>query len=201
MAVNGISRRYLGLFVVLALALLSWWFQRQESSPGVGQQGSAHVVDYSMSDFEVTAMDEAGRPRHRLRAVLMEHYADDGSAELEQPQLLLYLPAGPTAATAPSATERWSLRAERARLYNDGSVALLEGAVQAQHVDGSDKVLLELQTRDLWVYVDEQRAESDQLVEIRERHGITRAQGLKIDLKAGQIELLAAVRGEYVRER
>ncbi len=198
MAVNGISRRYLGLFVVLVLALLSWWFQRQESSPGVGQQSSAHAVDYSMSDFEVTAMDEAGRPRHRLRAVSMEHYADDGSAELEQPQLLLYLPAGPT---APAATERWSLRAERARLYNDGSLALLEGAVQAHHFDGSDRVLLELQTRDLWVYIDEQRAEADQPVEIRERHGITRAQGLRIDLKAGQIELLAAVRGEYVRER
>ncbi len=198
MAVNSSSRRYLGLLVVLALALLSWWFQRQESSPAVGQQGDVHVVDYSMSDFEVTAMDEAGRPRHRLRAVSMQHYADDGSAELEQPQLLLYLPAGPT---APAAPERWSLRAERARLYRDGALALLEGTVQAQHFDGADKVTLELQTRDLWVYVDEQRAESDQPVEIRERHGTTRAQGLKIDLKAGQIELLAAVRGEYVRER
>lgn len=191
MAANGGNKRYIGLLAVLGLALLSWWFQRQESSQEAGPLRDAHVVDYSMRDFEVTAMDDAGRPRHRMQAVSMLHYADDDSAELEQPQLLLYR----------SDNERWSLRAEKAQLYHGGSLVLLKGSVQARRLDAADRVTLELDTRDLWVYTDQQRAESGEQVEIRESHGTTRAQGMKIDLKAGRIELLAAVRGEYVRER
>ena len=193
------NKRYIGMLVVLVLALLSWWFQRQERATGVEQPRDSHVVDYSMRDFEATAMDEQGRPRHRLRAVSMQHYMDDGSSTLEQPELLLYRPA--TQRGEGQAVERWQLRAEQAHIKSNGVETLLKGAVQVQHIDETDRVMQELHTRDLLVYVDQQRAESDAAVEIRERHGVTRAQGLKIDLKAGQIELLAAVRGEYVRER
>ncbi len=200
MAVSvGGHKRYISMVVVLVLALLSWWFQRQESATGVEQPRDSHVVDYSMRDFEVMAMDEQGRPRHRLRAVSMQHYMDDGSSILEQPELLLYQPVGQPA--GPQAVERWQLRAEQAHIESNGAEALLKGAVQVQHIDEKETVMQELLTRDLRVYVDQQRAESGAAVEIRERHGVTRAQGLKIDIKAGQIELLAAVRGEYVRER
>ncbi len=192
-------KRYIGMVVVLVLALLSWWFQRQERATGVEQPRDGHVVDYSMRDFEVMAMDEQGRPRHRLRAVSMQHYMEDGSSTLEQPELLLYRPAPQRAGQQP--VERWQLRAEQAHIGSDGAETLLKGAVQVQRVDEMDRVMQELHTRDLRVYVDQQRAESAAAVEIRERRGVTRAQGLKIDLKAGQIELLAAVRGEYVRER
>ncbi len=204
MAVSvGGHKRYISMVVVLVLALLSWWFQRQESATGVEQPRDSHVVDYSMRDFEVMAMDEQGRPRHRLRAVSMQHYMDDGSSTLEQPELLLYQPAGQPVGQpgGPQAVERWQLRAEQAHIESNGAEALLKGAVQVQHIDEKEKVMQALHTRDLRVYVDQQRAESGAAVEIRERHGVTRAQGLKIDIKAGQIELLAAVRGEYVRER
>ncbi len=200
MAVSvGGHKRYISMVVVLVLALLSWWFQRQESATGVEQPRDSHVVDYSMRDFEVMAMDEQGRPRHRLRAVSMQHYMDDGSSILEQPELLLYRPT--TQLGGQLTVERWQLRAEQAHIESNGAEALLKGAVQVQHIDEKETVMQELLTRDLRVYVDQQRAESGAAVEIRERHGVTRAQGLKIDIKAGQIELLAAVRGEYVRER
>lgn len=199
MAANGASKRYIGLLVVLALALLSWWLLRQERTQEAGPQAEAHRVDYSMRDFEMTVMDDGGRPSQRIQAVSMVHYSDDGSSELQQPQLLLYGAAG--AAAGARAGEHWSVRAERARLYPGGVEMVLEGRVLMQRLDAAGKVTLELETRDLKVNTGQQRAESGERVEIRERHGVTRAQGLKIDLRAGQVELLAAVRGEYVRER
>lgn len=196
-AVGG--RRYIGMLVVLSLALLSWWFLNQERSMEGRESHDSHVVDYSMRDFEVTAMDDLGRPRHRLSGVSMQHYVDDGSSMLEKPELLLYLPTAQQ--RGPAAVDRWVLQAERAQIDKSGSQALLEGDVQVQHIDASGVLTQSLRTRDLQVRIDQQRAESGEPVEIRERHGVTRAQGLKIDLKAGEIELLAAVRGEYVWER
>lgn len=187
MAASSSGVRYGALLFVLVLALLSWWFQRQERSQEAGGPRDSHVVDYSMKDFEVTVMDKQGRPMRRLEALSMRHFADDDSAELEQPHLLLYRTPG----------ERWSLVAERAQLYHGGSLALLQGVVTMKRLDGPE---LELETRDLWLHPDQEFAESGEAVEIRERHGVTRAQGLRIDLKAGQLELLAAVRGEYVRD-
>lgn len=195
MAANGGTKRYIGLIIVVVLALLSWWFQHQEGAQKVSQQGDTHLVDYTMRDFEVTAMDDAGQPRHHLQAVLMRHYQDDDSAELEQPQLLLYH------SKERSADERWSLRAERAQLYHGGAEVLLQGGVQMRRLNAADQVTLELDTRELWVYPDQQRAESAEQVEIRESHGVTRAQGLKMNIKEGWFDLLATVRGEYVLEQ
>jgi lipopolysaccharide export system protein LptC len=194
MAANSGSKRYIGLLIVLALALLSWWFQQQERSLEVSPPRDSHVVDYAMRDFEVTAMDDSGVPRHRIEAVSMVHYGDDDSAELQQPRLLLYR------STADAATERWSLQAQQAWLYRGGEEMLLQGGVKLQRLDAKEQVTLALETEELRAFPDQERAETAAAVAIRERHGITRAQGLKIDLKAGQIELLAAVRGEYVRE-
>lgn len=199
MAANGASKRYIGLLVVLALALLSWWLLRQERTQEAGSQAAAHRVDYSMRDFEMTVMDDGGRPSQRLQAISMVHYSDDGSSELQQPRLLLYSSAGQAAEAR--ASEHWSVRAERARLYPGGVEMVLEGRVVMQRFDVAGKVTLELETRDLKVNTERQQASSVEQVEIRERHGVTRARGLEIDLKAGQLELLAAVRGEYVRER
>lgn len=190
------GKRYGVLLVVLALALLSWWLQRQEQAPAAVQQRDTHVVDYSMRDFDMTVMDDAGKPSHRLEAVSMLHYADDDSAELEQPHLLLY-----RAATEGGGDEHWVLHAEKARLYKGGDVVFLQGEVRMRRLGAAEGAALELDTRDLWVYPKPQRAETGEAVEIREAHGVTRAQGLKINLKAGRLELLAAVRGEYVRKQ
>jgi LPS export ABC transporter protein LptC len=144
-------------------------------------------------------MDDSGRPRHRLQAPLMRHYADDDSAELQQPQLLLYRTI--VTDTGGATEERWQLHAEMAQLYHGGAELLLQGRVQMRRLDAAGKVTLTLETRDLWVYTDQKRAESAEEVEIREDRGVTRARGVKIDLKEGRLELLAAVRGEYVLEQ
>ncbi len=186
-----IRKRTLTLWVVLLLTVLGLWLQQQEDQ-GVRQlqDDAAPVMDYSMSDFEITAMDEKGRPKHRLQGVSMLHYAETDYAELVQPHLEIYRDdAGPM-----------TLDAELAMVYQGGESVLLQGDVKILRQNQARQNDMQVQTRDVWFYADKEIAETTELVTIRDGIGITTARGMKVDTRAGSVHLLAAVRGEYVLE-
>ncbi len=186
-----IRKRTLTLWVVLLLTVLGLWMQQQEDQ-GVRQlqDDAAPVMDYSMSDFEITAMDEKGRPKHRLRGASMLHYAETDYAELVQPHLEIYRDdAGPM-----------TLDAELAMVYQGGESVLLQGDVKILRQNQARQNDMQVQTRDVWFYADKEIAETTELVTIRDGIGITTARGMKVDTRAGSVHLLAAVRGEYVLE-
>ncbi len=190
--VFAINKRFIGLIVVLILAVFSWWLQQREDlSQGVEEEGDGHVVDYAIRDFEMAAMDDTGKPRHHLTALSMEHYADDDSAKLERPNLQVYRKNG----------EPWVVKSDSALVYQGGSVVHMQGAVQMRRLDEAGQTSMQVDTRDLWVYADQEYAESAEAVVIQDSMGVTRAEGMKVDIKAGRLQLLAAVRGEYTLER
>ena len=80
-------------------------------------------------------------------------------------------------------------------LYTTAGVELYQ-----PRLDDAGETTMQVDTRELWVYSDQEYAESSDKVMIKDAMGITRAEGMKIDLKAGRLQLLAAVRGEYVLE-
>jgi len=176
---------------VLLLAVLGLWMQQQEDQAVRQlQDEAAAVMDYSMSDFEITAMDEKGRPKHRLKGTSMLHYAETDYAELVQPHLDIYRDdAGPM-----------SLDAELAMVYQGGESVLLKGDVKILRQDQSKQNDMQVQTRDVWFYADKESAETSELVTIHDAVGITTARGMRVDTRAGSVHLLAAVRGEYVLE-
>jgi len=186
----GINSRYVGLVVVLALAVLSWWLQREEQAQGADVPDEGRVADYAIRDFEMTTMDAQGRPRSRLEAVSMAHFSDDDSAELQRPELLVYRQNG----------EPWNLSSESAVISQGGTVIHLRGVVQMRRLDDAGQVTLQVDTRELWFYSDQEYAESSEQVVISDAMGVTRAKGMTIDLKAGRLQLLAGVQSEYVLE-
>lgn len=189
---KAIKRGHLTLGVVLLLALLGWWVQRQEGQvPTQPPQEQAEVMDYSLADFIITAMDEQGAPKHRLRGESLFHYAESDYAELVRPHLEVYgeVGAGPV-----------SLDAELARVYQGGDAVLLEGDVLMLRQDQARRPLMEVQTRDLWIFTVREYAETGADVTIREARGVTTATGMTIDMKTGIVNLLASVRGEYAPE-
>ncbi len=189
---TALSKRHITLWVVLLLALLSLWVQRQEDQ-GLEQSedGDALVMDYSLTDFEITAMDETGRPKHRLQGESMIHYAETDYAELVRPHLKVYGEAG---------AGPMSLDADLAMVYEGGESVLLQGEVRMLRPDAHSGHVMEVQTRDVWFYSESELAETSEKVTILDARGTTTAKGMKINLKAGTMELLASVRGEYVLE-
>lgn len=186
-----INKRFVGLVIVLALAVVSWWLQQHEEKVhGEPQSEDGLVIDYAIRDFEMTAMDEQGQPRNRLKAVSMEHFSNDDSALLKQPDLLVYRESG----------EPWRLTSGLAKVFKGGEVVHMSGGVQMRRLDDAGTTTMQVDTDELWVYADREYAESEEMVFIKDSMGTTEAKGMTIDLAAGRLQLLAAVRGKYVVE-
>lgn len=186
-----IKKRTVTLWVVLLLALLGLWLQQQEDQ-GVRQlsDDAEPVMDYSLSDFVITTMDENGRPKYRLQGVSLSHYAETDYAEMVQPHLEIYQDEGGA----------MLLDAELAKMYQGGESMLLQGDVKMLRQNKDKKNDMEVYTRDVWFYADKEVVETAELVTIRDGIGTTKAKGMRVDTRAGTVHLLAAVRGEYVLE-
>ncbi len=186
-----IKKRTVTLWVVLLLAALGLWLQQQEDK-GERQitDDAEPVMDYSLSDFEITTMDENGRPKHRLQGASLSHYAETDYAELVKPHLEIYQDEGGA----------MLLDSERAKVYQGGESVLLQGEVRILRQNQDKQSDMDVHTRDVWFYADKEVAETSERVTIQDAIGTTTAKGMRIDTRAGTVHLLAAVRGEYVLE-
>jgi lipopolysaccharide export system protein LptC len=185
-----LKKRTVTLVVVLVLAALSWWIQRQQQVTQVSKEEAAPLMDYSLTDFEMTAMDDQGIPKQRLRAESMLHYAEADYAELVKPHLEVYRhDAGTTL-----------LDADKALVYQGGDSVFLEGDVRMQREAWQQQGAMEILTQDVWFDAQREYARTDAAVTINDTNGTTTGRGMQADIKAGSMQLLSSVRGKYVQE-
>ena len=183
------ERRTLVLIVVLVLlALLSQWLLGLSEAERQGKDSTLrHEPDYSMENFVITAMDSTGKPAHKLKAPLMLHYADDGSAEFTQPELTLYQDGA-----AP-----WEVRSERGWMAEDRKRILLQDAVLIENPAAPANEVWRIETHDLTLLPDEEYAETAAPVTITGQTSVTRGVGMQVFIKEGRLKLLSKVRGRY----
>ncbi len=182
------SRRGWVALLLIALAALSWWLQG--SVEPVSQQifeKMQHEPDYYMDEFESTALNLVGKPAHKLYADNLKHYANNDSATLERPHLVVFR----------SEDEFWDIRAESGLVLNGGETILLQGEVIILRITATDIEALQIYTSNLTVYPYVKYMETAARVKIKDGRGRTTAIGMKTDLRQHRIELLSAVRGSY----
>jgi lipopolysaccharide export system protein LptC len=111
------------LAVVLLLATLtgaSWWLSRTAREVEIPVAGPArHEPDYIVEKLSSVSLLPDGRRKYTLAATKLTHYADDGSAELEQPLLVQYGDGAPV-----------HTRADRGWLPRDSSHIVMTGHVR-----------------------------------------------------------------------
>ena len=146
-----------------------------------------HVPDFYLTDFDLTTMNATGRPRYFLQAADMRHYADDDTSTLIRPSLTVYR----------EAAVPWRVRSDQAQVTAGGESVLLQDDVRIQRMSTMPRDTMEIRTAWLRVIPAEQYAETDQSVTIESEMGVTRAIGMRADLKRRQLELLHQVRGDY----
>lgn len=164
-----------------------WWLQHQDEA-GFTVKRDIRRIDYYMKDFVATEMGPDGAPVRRIEAAALTHYTDDGGSEMVGPKVWLFRPDG----------EVWYLEAESAS--DSDRKLLLKGKVLMNR-EGVPERALVVETQDLWIHPDNEYAESAETVTIKTPFGVTRAKGVRVDLKAGRVQLLAAVQGEYATGR
>ena len=183
--------KWLVILVVIALSTLSWWmpFETSPVSKLTAPPEKRHIADYYVADFDLTSMNATGHPRYRLQGRDMNHYADDDTSHVIQPQLTMYRQD-----VAP-----WFVRAEQAQVTTGGESVLLQDQVKVERLTDIPRDKLEIQTSLLTVLPAKEYAETDQPVTIVTDFGVTHAVGMKADLKQERLQLLAQVRGEYAK--
>jgi len=181
--------KWLVVVMVAALSTLSWWLPlEQRPAPALTRATPAeHVVDYSLTNFDLTAMSVAGRPRYRLQAASLRHYLDDDTADLTAPRLKVF---------RKELAPLW-VQSQRAVVASGGTAVLLQDDVEARRLTDVPADKLELFTSVLKVIPSRQYAETAAPVRLVSAQGVTRGVGMEADFKTQQYRLLAQVSGDY----
>lgn len=115
------------IVAVLALGALFLWLPSVLVAPAtLFVNERKHEPDYVIENFTATAMDENGRLKNEMRAVRLEHFADDDTMELEKPYLIQYSLDAPPLHTR---ADRGSTRGEGKDILMRGNVRMTRSAV------------------------------------------------------------------------
>jgi len=180
------SQRLALVLLALAAAVTGWlvWQLREEDAPPqlVGPPRS----DYFVDQFELIAFDEAGAESFSLSGPRLSRHPQLGTIEIEQPRLRM-----------PGEGQGWQGRSDRGWISAEGDrvrrcilpVGIHRASVRSRrHPVRSSEI--ELLPR-------ENRALSSETVTITGAGSILRGRGLRADLDAKRVELLAEVTGRY----
>jgi len=184
------TRTFVLVALLAALAAASFFVVRQngadEEEPGVGVIGNA---DYTMTGFTLTTMDEDGATQYRLTSAQLIHYEGDATAQFEQPDVTIYGKGLPV----------WHIVSDQGELTAAGDEVHLLGNVTITKInqDGTQPAVT-IFTKNLWLYPEQELAQTDEGVEIKQPSGTLWGTGMRANLAAQQFELLSDVRGWYV---
>lgn len=179
------------IFVMLSIAGASIWLKKDASdeteTAADKKAKQRHVADYYMDNFEMTTMDDKGRPSSLLISDKMLHYPDDDSTELNKPNMTLYR----------EDSKPWVITADRGWVAADNKLVLLSGNVIIDRHSGPSNVPVKLFTSRLRIHPKTDFAETDQPVTMVSEKRKTTATGMRAYVRNGQLQLLDDVRVSY----
>lgn len=188
--------RLVSWFPVVALALLAlltYWLDQQVEAGWLGgkRPPTGQEPDYYLEHFLATRLGEDGRPYQTLKARRLEHFRDQRTVLVHEPQLHMRDPNGVVV----------EARANAGQILEYGESALLSGAVQVVRTPPAaaknNRGPVTLKTESLRVVPKQQWMESDRAVTITDRRAIISGVGMQFDGKAERLKVLAQVRVQF----
>ncbi len=180
-------RTYFLLALLILAAVIALWFQEdiKQKLPQISQTDE-HFPDYFMENFSITSIDENGAINYTLQASKMLHYADDDSAELENP-VLVFDDTG----------RKFTLRAERATFLQQENLLHLHDNVSIARGSTQQQNELSIETDYLKINTQSRIAETEQTARVKTRELNLTTEGLVYDNKQGILTLTSQVKGIY----
>jgi lipopolysaccharide export system protein LptC len=188
-------RRLSAWFPVILLAAVAGvtvWLDRQLQPPEHPGEGKArHDPDYIVENFSATRTGPDGAPRYTLSARRMVHYPDDDTTYLDAPKLVNFRDSR-IAVTVTSKNAMLSSNGENAYLTDDVRL------VRSAYAGKSEMTML---TSYLHVVPDDDIAETDKPVQIRDANTLITSVGLEFNNRTRILKLLSNVRGRYEKPK
>ncbi len=180
-------RLILGVLLLLAAAVSGWslWRQRVSSEPDARASGRS---EYVLREFELIALDNAGKEAFTLRAPLLQQTPGARTMDLTTPLFLLPDKEG----------KYWEVRSKTGWVSAKQDEIRLRDEVHAQGSE-SDGARTDIRTEELNVFPDTDRATSAAVVTITRPGSILQGRGLEADLASKRYKLLSQVKSRYVR--
>ncbi len=180
--------RWGGWFTLISLALATTWLVRSLDEEFFKQPNSQqHVSDYTLRNFTSTQMNKHGRLKNKLTAETMVHFPDTNT-KLTAPYMVFYKEEQPL----------WTVRAEQGEVSPDGKQLWLLGNTTLQRLTSGQQKTMKIISRNVWVQLDTEYAETASPTTIFTDNGETHSIGMRIFMPTEQIDLLSRVRGHYV---
>ena len=182
-------RGALTLVLLVAAVLSGWsaWRHRTSDAPAAASNVRA---DYLLHDFELVALDKQGKEAFTLRAPKLARNPGDKTMSLDTPLFLLPDKEG----------HHWQVRSKTGWVSADNKEIRLRGDVFTTS-PAEDARNVWMNTQQLNVFPDTNRATSADLVTITQPGSTMSGRGLQVDLASKRYKLLSQVRHRYVPSR
>jgi lipopolysaccharide export system protein LptC len=174
--------------VLLIAAYSSWLLSTFKSVTQTESDAKRHVADYFLEDISATLMDAKGKPRYRLTATRLDHYADNDTIEITKPVLNVLR----------DNQLEWNIISDTGVILKQGEEILLNGDVTIKQDARAKQPATVLHTRNLRIQLPDEFAATNENVVIH--HGLHRLSGtgMNLYLAGNRLELLAKGKGTYV---
>lgn len=184
--------RTLARLLVVALVIAAgsglYWVDRlrQPRERAAVDADARHEPDYYFAEFELRQFDTPGAPRYVLTGPRLDHFADDGSAEVAKPELFYT-----NGDAAP-----WTAVARRGHVSPGGDRVDLQDDIVLEQRPATGDVLT-VRTSRLSVFTEAGRAESERRVTATSLGQQLSGVGMTAWFEPGRVALHTDVSGHY----
>jgi len=180
-------RTYFTFAIFILFAIGSYWLLQDTNRETLEDRKSAErFPDYFMENFSITNLDLKGQPETVLKAKKMLHYADDDSAELQQPEVKVN-----------RKDNTITLQADRATFFKQKNLLHLYDNVIIHRSASKTQSELFIYTEYLKIDITTHIAETDKAAKVKTPEAQLNSMGLKFDSLKGTLKLPSKVKGIY----
>jgi lipopolysaccharide export system protein LptC len=178
---------WFAVLLMTVVLMTSYWYAQTLRTAAPGDTGRIGAIDFFAQNIALTGFDAAGRPRYRLFADRMTHFANTDDVDLERPRLLSIRPDQPQV-QATARVAHATNNAETVRMVGD--------VVLTRAADGR-RAAMRLTTPELTALPDEDRFSTDAPVRLESGGAVMTAVGMDYDNVARHVVLRADVAGTF----
>ena len=179
-------KRFISFSVFLIVSVIVWWTVTEHAgdSNRTQQASGSQYVEVFMNEFELTAMDDTGKPNYTLNGLRLQRLNDSNDTEIKKPVIQFIQQDG-----------QWKISADTAIINNKTETIQLNKNVimQQQNIEPA----VTFRTHSLLLDTKTQIAQTDAPVEIIQGISNIKSNGLIFNNVTHELVLPSNVNGYY----
>lgn len=177
----------ISLAIFTVLAIFAWWSitEKYSDENRLHQAKTDRYVEIFMNEFDMTVMDDTGKPGYLLQGKKLEQYNNSSNIEIQYPVFHLAQP-----------DRQWIVVADKAIVNEKNNTIRLHANVVMEQQNTEPAVTIRTQT--LLIHTNTQIAETRAQVDITQGKSRLTSKGMIFNNITSKLELSSNVNGYYL---